>query len=157
MAGTAGVIGHADGTGSAATFNMPYNITTDGTNLYIADSINSTIRKMVISSGVVTTLAGTALSTGYVDATGTTARLNYPDGLATDGTNLYVGECGNHTVRKVVLATGVVTTLAGSSVTSGHADGVGTAATFNNPCGITSDGTNLYVTDTDNFTIRKIQ
>ena len=151
------VWGHADGTGSAATFNFPYNITTDGTNLYIADSINSTIRKLVISSGVVTTLAGTALSSGYVDATGAAARFNYPDGLATDGTNLYVGECVNHTVRKVALATGAVTTLAGSSVTSGHADGVGTAATFNNPCGITSDGTNLYVTDTDNFTIRKIQ
>lgn len=157
LAGTAGVWGHADGTGSAATFNLPYGITTDGTNLYVADTINATIRKIVISSGVVTTMAGTALSTGYVDATGAAARFNYPNGMATDGTNLYVGECVNHTVRKIVLATGAVTTLAGSSVTSGHADGVGTAATFINPCGVTSDGANLYVTDTDNFTVRRIQ
>ncbi len=157
LAGTSGVTGHADGTASAATFNLPYNITTDGTNLYVADTINATIRKVVISSGVVTTVAGTALSTGYVDATGAAARFNYPDGMALDGTNLYVGECTNQTVRKVVLATSVVTTLAGTASTAGHADGVGTAATFNHPCSVASDGSSLFVVDTDNFTIRKIQ
>jgi hypothetical protein len=59
-------------------------------------------------------------------------------------------------IRKIVIAAGVVTTLAGST-TSGHADGTGSAAGFYYPEGITTDGTNLYVTDSFNYTIRVIK
>jgi hypothetical protein len=104
-------------------------------------------------SAVVTTLAGS--SQGNADGTGTAATFNNPYGVATDGTNLYVGDQGNHRIRKIVIATGVVTTLAGNA--SGNADGPGTAATFNNPYGVTTDGTNLYVGDFNNHRIRKIQ
>ena len=48
LAGTAGTIGSSDGTGGAASFNFPVGITTDGTNLYVADTYNDTIRKIVI-------------------------------------------------------------------------------------------------------------
>ncbi|MBI5236082.1 MAG: hypothetical protein HY886_07530, partial [Deltaproteobacteria bacterium] len=76
-------------------------ITTDGTNLYVADTYNHTIRKIVISTGVVTTLAGTALSTGSTDGTGSVARFYNPFGITTDGTNLYVADTSNHTIRKI--------------------------------------------------------
>ena len=74
-------------------------ITTDGTNLYGADTQNSRIRKIVISTGVVTTLAGS--SSGNTDATGTSATFNYPIGITTDGTNLYVSDTYNHRIRKI--------------------------------------------------------
>ena len=157
LAGTAGSYGSTDGTGIAALLQYPFGITTDGTNLYVADTGNYTIRKIVISTGEVTTLAGTARSYGSTNGTGTAARFNNPFGITMDGTNLYVADTGNHTIRKIVIATGEVTTLAGIAGSYGSTDGTGTAARFNNPFGITIDGTNLYVADTGNYTIRKIE
>ncbi len=156
LAGTAGTSGHADGTGAAASFSGPYDITTDGANLYVADSRNNTIRQIVIATGVVTTLAGTAGTSGHADGTGATASFNIPFGIMTDGINLYVVDSNNNTIRKIVIATGVVTTLAGTAGTSGHADGTGAAASFSGPFDITTDGINLYVADTGNNTVRKL-
>ena len=156
IAGRAGTAGHADGTGTAATFNNPWGITTDGTNLYIADSGSDTIRKMVISTGAVTTIAGQADTAGHADGTGTAATFNNPEGITTDGANLYIADFDNSTIRKMVISTGAVTTIAGTAGTLGHADGTGTAATFYLPRGITTDGTNLYIADTGNNTIRKL-
>jgi sugar lactone lactonase YvrE len=146
--------GSADGTGAAASFNCPGGITTDGTNLYVADSGNNEIRKVVIASGVVTTLAGSTTA-GYADGTGAAARFNSPGGITTDGTNLYVADYGNNEIRRIVIASGAVTTLAGST-TSGHADGTGAAASFSSPANITTDGTNLYVADLSNNEIRRV-
>lgn len=146
----------ADGTGTAARFNTQQGITSDGTNLYVADTINQTIRKVVISTGVVSTLAGLAGSIGSSDGTGTAARFNSPYGITVDGANLYVADKFNHTIRKVVIATGAVSTLAGMAGTSGSTDGTGGSARFNNPTGIANDGTNLYVTDESSYTIRKM-
>jgi sugar lactone lactonase YvrE len=158
IAGTALVNGSADGTGAAARFNLPFGITTDGTNLYVADTYNNTVRKIVISTGAVTTIAGTAGTTGSADGTGTAATFLSPTGITTDGANLYVTDYGNNTVRKIVIATGAVTTIAGTAGTTGSADGTGAAASFYVPAGITTDtdGTNLYVADYGNSTIRKI-
>jgi hypothetical protein len=156
LAGTAGSSGSVDGTKTAAKFDFPHGITTDGTNLYVTDTYNHTIRKIVISSGNVTTLAGTAGTYGSVDGTGSAARFKYPQGVTTDGTNLYVTDAYNSTIRKVVISSGVVTTLAGTVGSSGSADGTGTAASFDYPVGITTDGTNLYVADAYNHTIRKV-
>jgi len=140
-------------TGTSASFNQPIGITTDGTNLYVADYNNHRIRKIVISTGVVTTLAGGS-SSGNTDATGTSAEFNSPYGITTDGTNLYVADRSNNRIRKIVISTGVVTTLAGSS--EGSTDATGTSARFYRPSGITTDGTNLYVADMYNHRIRKI-
>ena len=145
-----------DGTGTSAGFSWAGGITTDGTNLYVADTNRHTIRKIVIATGVVSTLAGTAGTSGSINATGTSATFNRPTGITTDGTNLYVAERSNHTIRKIVIATGVVTTLAGTAGTSGSNDATGTSATFNSPRGITTDGTNLYVAESENHKIRKI-
>ena len=75
--------------------------------------------------------------------------------ITTDGVNLYVADRSNNRIRKIVIATGVVTTLAGS--TSGDVDATGTYAKFRSPWGVTTDGTNVYVSDTYNHRIRKIE
>jgi sugar lactone lactonase YvrE len=157
FAGKAGSSGSTDETGTAARFNSPSAITSDGTNLYVADSGNHTIRKIVIDKGEVTVFCGSANGvSGSLDGTGTAALFNYPSGITSDGTNLYVADSGNHTIRKIVIATGEVTTLAGTSGISGSTEGTGSAALFNNPLGIATDRTNLYVADSGNHTIRKI-
>ncbi len=157
LAGTAGTWGGStDGIGAAASFYGPTDITTDGTNLYVADTGNSIIRKIVIATGQVTTLAGTAGAQGSTDDTGAAASFYGPTGITTDGTNLFVADTGNSTIRKIVIATGQVTTLAGTAGAQGSTDGTGAAASFYAPEGITTDGTNLYVADTQNYTIRKI-
>ncbi|MEI6232740.1 MAG: PKD domain-containing protein [Planctomycetota bacterium] len=157
LAGLSGYIGYADGAGATAGFYLPYGIATDSTNnVYVADTYNHTIRK-ITPSGVVTTLAGSAGLTGTTDGTGSTARFNYPIGIAVDSAGtVYVGDSTNHTIRKITAA-GVVTTLAGTAGTSGTTDATGTAAKFNSPQGLSVDtsGT-VYVADCFNHAIRKI-
>ena len=149
--------GSTDGIGSAARFAEPKGLAVDNAgNVYVADSNNSTIRK-VTPAGSVTTLAGSAGMNGSADGVGTTARFNNPGGLAVDSaTNIYVADTWNHTIRKVTRAR-VVTTLVGLAGSSGSADGIGNAARFNYPSGIAVDRAgNLYVADTYNNTIRKV-
>jgi sugar lactone lactonase YvrE len=153
LAGTS-TAGATDGTGTAAAFRNPIGITTDGKNLYVADTFNNSIRKIIIATGEVTTLAGSAAS-GSADGIGTAARFNAPYGITTDGTHLYVSDFYNHTIRKVDISNGAVTTLAGST-TFGSSNGIGAIAGFRSPRGITTDGTNVYVADSGNRTIRKI-
>ena len=157
LAGLAGAAGSADGTGSAARFYTPVGVAVDNAgNVYVADYSNSTIRK-ITSSGVVTTLAGLAGSFGSANGTGSAARFDHPYGVAVDsGSNVYVADTGNDTIRKIASG-GVVTTLAGLAGSSGSADGTGSAARFGLPWGVAADtsGT-LYVADASNETVRKI-
>lgn len=156
FAGT-GVASALDNTvGMMATFNGPDDVTTDGTNLYVVDLNNHKIRKIVIATGAVTTFAGSGAQGSADNIVGTSATFNYPRGITTDGTNLYVADNNSHKIRKIVIASGVVSTLAGSGA-SGSADNpVGTSATFGAPFGITTDGKNIYVSDWPNHKIRKI-
>ena len=152
-----GVAGSANGTGAAASFRFPQGVATDGTNVYVADTYNHAIRQIVISTGAVTTLAGTVGTSGLANGTGVAATFNNPLGLAVSGTDLYVADTGNHSIRKIVISSGAVTTFAGTAGTNGFADGTGVLATFKNPGAIAAEGTtNLYVADTANHTIRKI-
>ena len=118
-------------------------------------SSTSTTTDNTTTSGAVTTLAGTG-STGSANGTGTSASFNTPSGITTDGTNLYVADRENHLIRKIVISTGVVTTVAGTG-SQGSANGTGTSASFKYPSGITTDGTNLYVTDYLNHLIRQVE
>src|ERR1043166_3677051 len=158
LAGLAGSVGSADGTGSAARFNFPTGVATDSAgNVYVADTSNYTLRK-ITPAGVVTTLAGLAGSLGSADGTGSAARFNNPYGVATDlAGNVYVADTFNSTIRKITPA-GVVTTLAGpvGSFSFGSADGTSSAARFYLPSGVaTGSAGNVYVADTSNHTIRK--
>jgi hypothetical protein len=157
LAGQAGSSGSTDGTGSAARFDDPSDVAADSAgNVYVADTNNHTIRK-ITSAGVVTTLAGLAGTSGSTDGTGSAARFNLPAGLTVDGSgNIYVADTYNHTIRKIT-STGAVSTVAGQAGSSGSADGTGSNARFNYPSGVAVDSSgNLYVADTNNFTIRKI-
>jgi RHS repeat-associated protein len=156
LAGTANSPGHADGTGTAATFSRPSGVALDGAgNLFVADYSNNEIRKIVISTGVVTTFAG-ATTSGSTNGTGTAARFNNPNAITIDGSgNLYVADFHNNMIRKITSAA-VVTTLAGST-TAGSSDGTGTAASFNEPAAITLNGSsNIYVADDANGKVRMI-
>jgi sugar lactone lactonase YvrE/pimeloyl-ACP methyl ester carboxylesterase len=157
LAGSAGPSGSADGTGSAARFFDPVGVAVDSVgNVFVADYGNNTIRK-VTAAGVVTTLAGSAGSSGSADGTGSTARFFWPSGVALDSAgSLLVADWANNTIRKVTAA-GVVTTLAGSAGSSGSADGTGSAARFSGPEGLAVDSAdNVFVADEGNDTIRKV-
>jgi sugar lactone lactonase YvrE/fibronectin type 3 domain-containing protein len=156
LAGTAGLTGSTNAIGSAARFNNPTGITTDGTNLYVADTGNNLIRKIVIADGTVSTVAGGYLGLTY-DGTGVGAKFTAPRGITTDGINLYVADTGAHIIRKVVIATGVVMTIAGNPAVAGNTNGTGSAALFSSPWSVTTDGTSLYVGDFTNSVIRKVQ
>jgi hypothetical protein len=154
LAGAAGSSGSADGTGSAARFNQPVGVAVDSSgNVFIGDRNNHTIRK-ITSVGVVTTLAGTAGSSGSTDGTGSAARFNLPYGVAVDTAgNVFVADNFNYTIRKITSA-GVVTTLAGLAGSSGSTDGTGSAARFGQPLGVAVDTAgNVFVADL-NHTIR---
>jgi hypothetical protein len=105
-------------------------------------AVQSTALSLASASATpaVSTLAGALLG---ADGTGGMASFNNPDSVVSDGTNLYVADSGNNTIRQVVIATGATTTLAGTAGMQGNADGTGAAATFAYPTGITTDNTNL--------------
>ena len=158
LAGSAGVPGSADGTGSNARFYFPESVAVDAAgNVYVADTSNHTIRK-ITPAGAVTTLAGSAGNPGSADGMGSLARFAYPVGVAVDAAgNIYVADAGNNTIRKITPA-GDVTTLAGSAAAGpGNNDGTGVAARFSLPTfiAVDSNGT-LYVSDRNNFSIRSV-
>lgn len=157
FAGKAGNDGTADGTGEVARFSRPRGLAIDGSgNLYVSDQTSFTIRK-ISPAGEVTTFAGLGGVGGSTDGTGAAARFSDPDGLALDATgNLYVADGANHTIRKITPA-GVVSTFAGVAGLRGSVNGPPDVARFNDPTGLAIDNLgNLYVTDSGNYTVRKI-
>lgn len=147
--------GFSDRSGELAMFDHPYGVAVDrDRNVYVADSYNNRIRK-ISPDGMTSTVAGNG-NDGFVDGTGTAAEFYVPIGIVIDAQgNLYVGDEGNSSIRKIT-GEGRVATLAGNGQFS-FADGVGRNAAFNAPGGIAIDGKgNLYVADYLNNCIRKI-
>ena len=145
-----------DGTGTGASFSQPRGIVSDGAgNLYNIDERTHKVRKTVISTGVVTTFAGS--TNGFVDGMGTGAKFNYPNSIAIDpsSTYLYINDTSNSAVRKIVISSATVSTVAGTN-TTGYVDGFGSAARFNVPYGLCVAGGAIYSCDTFNQLIRKI-
>lgn len=152
-----GSAGSPSSTASAtdARFNRPIGLARDAAgNMYVADAGNYTIRK-ISPAGNVSTLAGSAGSSGSADGTGSAARFSFLKGLSVDGAgNVYVVD-GN-AVRRIS-PTGAVTTLAGSVNAAGNANGTGAAARFAQPWGIAVDPSGVaYVADTDNYAVRRV-
>jgi sugar lactone lactonase YvrE len=157
FAGKAGMSGFAEGTGDNARFNQPFGLALDAAgNLYVADAANSRIRK-ITPDRVVSTFAGTGLI-GSADGPRNSATFAFPAALALDvDGNVYVAEPGSSVLRRITLA-GEVSTLAGVAFQTGSQDGIGKAARFGQPLGIAVDaGGALYVADTQNSVIRKVE
>jgi sugar lactone lactonase YvrE len=171
FAGNAGYYGTNDGFRAGALFNEPEGVAVDSAgNVYVADSGNSTIRK-ITPPGWVSTIAGSPGRAGSADGTNSVARfgLSAPIdsgmavGVAVDSAgNLYVADSGNYTIRKITPSVSagqtnwVVSTIGGQAGYFGSTDGVGSAALFGLPSGIAVDNLgNVYVADTGNNTIRK--
>ena len=157
LAGSAGKTGTADGTGSAARFYRPFAVAVDSSGVvYVADTLNHTIRK-ITPARVVTTLAGVAGTSGSADGQSNAATFSYPEGIAVDASGvIYVADAGNNTVRRIT-PDGAVTTLAGTAGTAGSTDGMGGAAQFRLPTSVAVDSEgNVLVADFANQTIRKI-
>lgn len=200
FAGNGTIGGSADGVGAAAGVSSPRGIVADAAgNIYLADTFNSTIRK-ITPDGNVTTLAGIVATPGNVDGPANTARFFEPQAIAVDAAgNLFIADTGNQSVRKLspdgvvttlarrevgfgriegiavdaagavyvsdvsahvifkIATDGTVSDIAGGIRSSGSADGVGTQARFSAPRGLAVDASgNVYVADTGNSTIRKI-
>ncbi len=145
-----------DGTGTGASLHSPRFLTTDGGNLYVTEYLGHCIRRIVLSSSEVTTVAGTCGTSGNDggDVDAASARFDSPSGIVYHNNALYVADRMNHKIRKMDLATGVVSILAGS--TSGHLDGIGGAAQFNEPEGLAIINDVLYVSEYMGNVVRAI-
>jgi sugar lactone lactonase YvrE len=158
--GTAGY--NADGiVATTAKLNGPTDMAFDGSgNVYIAESLNYRIRKVTVSTGIITTVAGTGIIGYNGDGiTATSAQLSTPNGIAIDGSgNIYIADSWNHRIRKVTVSTGIITTIAGTGAAGYNGDGiVATTAKLYKPYGVAIDGSgNVYIADTSNNRVRKL-
>lgn len=149
LAGALGGAGSADGTGTDARFSeLGDQLAADGAGaLYVVDRGNGTIRKVAPGTNAVTTVA---------------RQLTDPTGVAVDpaGTTLFVSECATNVIRRVDVASGAVTTLAGAAGMAGSAVGAnGSEARFDCPSGVAYDEVAglLYVADRNNHTLRRVK
>ncbi len=158
--------GSQDGAALSAQFSNPSGVALDhATNIYVADTYNSVIRRITAGTNganwMTSTLAGLATNVGNVNGTNSSARFDGPTALALDASNnIYVADAGNHAIRRMACdATGtnwIVTTLAGSGL-PGAVNGTNTGAQFDYPSGLAVDGAgNIYVADMNNSAIRII-
>lgn len=146
--------GYSDGTGTAAKFKSPYDMTYNGNNLYVVDSDNNRIRKVDTSSAAVSTVAGSDY--GFADGKGIAAKFKNSYGITCDANgNLYIADTYNQRIRKIDGST-KVTSIAGDGNT-GYLDELGSKAKFKFPRGIAWDKSgNIYVADTNNYCIRRL-
>jgi sugar lactone lactonase YvrE len=124
-------------------------------NLFVADTYDNRIRK-ITPAGEVSNFAGSG-NMGEVDGPGEAASFSFPVGICIDATgNLYVSDSAGNRIRKIT-PTGAVSTLAGSGLFGGKADGPTASATFHQPIGITIDNAGfIYVAEMSNNLVRKL-
>ena len=145
---------------SSATLNYPGGLSLDTTNnlLYIADSDNNKIRMVTLSTGIITTYAGTGdFGSSGDGGAAIDAQLAYPQSVVTAANNVYIVDTFNNKIRKVDQA-GVITTYAGTGIVGSSGDGIqATSAALNYPQGVAVDRFgNVYIADTYNHFIRVV-
>jgi uncharacterized protein (TIGR03437 family) len=148
-----GTFGYSGDGGPAigAQLSDPRGVAVDGSgNLYIADLWNHVIRKVAAATGIITTVAGNGAA-GYSGDQGpaTSAQLTQPYGVAVDGSgNLYIADFGYGVIRKVAVATGIITTGAGGGAGDPSGGGPAVWAHLYGPSGVAVDGSgNFYIAD----------
>jgi sugar lactone lactonase YvrE len=139
-------------------FDALAGLAVDERRLYAADYANHVVVAIDRKTGALAILAGHYGAPGRADGAGAAAAFYGPVGLSVDGRGgLFVADNLNETIRKIDLATGVVSTVAGHPVTPGNTDGVGPAARFHYPVGVAADGAgDVFVTDSFNDAVRRV-
>lgn len=164
IAGTPTTFGSLDSVANplTATFNSPEQMAFLNNQLYIADTENHNFRKINLSTGQVSTFAGffdpaggVSNTAGYSNGVGTAALFAYPVGIFYQGGLLYVSD-NNEVIRSIDPTSALVSLFVGDPTTYGYLDGPGSTAEFYSTEFIAGDGVNLYVADTSNSLIRKI-
>ncbi len=160
------VAGGGTGDGGPATHAglfWPAEVSVDRAgHVYIADTRNHRIRRVDEATGLITTVAGMGISDFSGDGgPATEASLSQPSGVSVDGAgHLFIADSGNHRIRRVDRATGIITTVAGMGEEEGSFSGDGGPATqagLNNPVGVSVDAAgNVYIADAANLRIRRI-
>ncbi len=169
--GEPGLSGDGEPATQASLFS-PSGVYVDGAGtLYIADTNNNRIRRVDAATGLITTVAGTGASAGFVvkpvagpsqdgssfgdGGPATQASLAFPSGVYIDEAgHLYIADNGNHRIRRVDAATGIITTVAGGSYGDGRP---ATQASLRDPRGVDVDGAGtLYIADSGNHRIRRV-
>jgi sugar lactone lactonase YvrE len=161
-AGT-GVAGYSGDTAAAtaAKLSSPSMSAYDaGGDYYIADTGNSVVRRVDAVSGYITTVAGTG-APGYSGdgSLATSAKLSVPQGVAVDAAgNIYIADTGNNAIREIAVATGKISTIAGTGTAGYSGDNTGaTGSTLRAPAGVAVDTAgNVYIADTGNNVVREI-
>ncbi len=159
---------YREGDGDRVRFSNITSLTIDssGSNLYVADRWNNRIRKINLSTLETSLVAGGGSTdcnqscNGYTEGNGAEAKFNVPGGIVISPNDeyLYVSDTGNNRIRKIKIADGQTSLVAGSG-SAGFADGKGIATKFNRPFGIDIDlsGKYLYVADSNNQRIRRVE
>ena len=162
VAGTGEATYNGDGIdATTATLNIPQGLGVGGAgNVYIADTLNNRLRKVTVSTGKITTVAGTGRAGTPVDGVlATTSDLQRPSAVAVDAEgNIFIADAANHRIRKVSGSTGLITTVAGTGVIGFDGDGMdATGAQLSFPLAVAVDLIgNIYITDTVNHRLRKV-
>ncbi|MFV9503738.1 MAG: hypothetical protein AB4911_04150 [Oscillochloridaceae bacterium umkhey_bin13] len=174
LAGQPGQIGSRDGVGAEARFSAPTGIAVSATGIaLIADTDNHTIRRMVVATASVTTLAGAPGDPGSSNGPGDSAQFNTPTGVTIDrlATVAFVADQANHTVRQIDLRNGEVTTYVGQAGVSGNANGLRQQARLRTPIAVAlvcssgplneitdplADCPILLIADTGNHVVRHV-
>jgi antitoxin (DNA-binding transcriptional repressor) of toxin-antitoxin stability system len=148
-----GIQGSTNGAASSARFNKPEGLDVAGDTIYVADTDNHVIR--AITNDVVSTVAGLAGNSNSTDGSPTAARFKEPSAVASDGLGgLIVADTENHIIRRIDLAAGTVTRIAGTTQ-GDYLDGAALSAKFKEPTGVVFAGA-AFITDSKNYAIRAL-
>ena len=168
---TSGIISTIAGTGTAgyngdgimatsAKLHNPNTIALDTSgNIYISDYYNNEVRKVTVSTGIISAIAGNGTAAFYGDGgLATAAELNYPSGVALDSKqNIYISDYSNNRIREIKASTGIINTVAGNGTPGYSGDGgIATAAELNNPWDIVVGNGGFYIADYENNRVRKV-
>ena len=150
------------GPATSATLNFPQGIALDSLgNLFIADAGNFVVRRVVLSTGIISTYAGTPGTQGFPTsgAAATSTPLSFPGGVAADANgNLFIADENDNVICRVDVASKILTIVAGTGAFGFSGDGgPATSATMAAPDGVALDSAgNIYISDAENAVIREV-